>query len=237
MASPYFTVLDIVNEVCDRMNVRRVTATTANLFTRNCVNLINDLMDDLTDFGQWNELQSSASFALVCGQPIYSVATSALPASKQYIHSIQEVSISGRVPPLEPIADKNEWRMLNRVNSRGQPSRYMIEGVDAIGNPRVAVFPRPSTNYAGNTAYVKFQVLAPKYVPGTDDAVTVMFPARVVVAGLHALAILDESGGAETQQYRAAQVRYLALRNNSLARQTAKTGEFTRFQPGLTSRS
>ena len=64
MASPYLTVLEIVNEVCDRMNVRRVTATTANLFTRNCVNLINDTIEDLCDYGTWNELQASAAQTL-----------------------------------------------------------------------------------------------------------------------------------------------------------------------------
>ena len=51
-----------------------------------------------------------------------------------------------RVSPsttLEPISDKYEFRMLNRVNSIGQPSRYIIEGVDTLGNPRLGIFPRP----------------------------------------------------------------------------------------------
>ena len=103
MASPYLTVLEIVNEVCDRMNVRRVTATTSNLFTRNCVNLINDTIVDLTDFGTWNELQASAVFTLVSGEAIYSIPTSTLATAKHYIHSVQEVHVSGRVPALEPI--------------------------------------------------------------------------------------------------------------------------------------
>lgn len=237
MASPYLTVLEIVNEVCDRMNVRRVTATTSNLFTRNCVNLINDTIVDLTDFGTWNELQASAVFTLVSGEAIYSIPTATLATAKQYIHSVQEVHVSGRVPALEPIADKNEFRMLNRVGSIGQPSRYIIEGVDSIGNPRVGMFPRPDATYAGNLARVKFQVLPPKYVAGADDGVVVPFPGRVMVAGLYAAAVLDESGGSETQQYRAAQVRYFSLRASSLGRQTAKTGEYSRFQPGMTTRT
>jgi hypothetical protein len=237
MASPYLTVLEIVNEVCDRMNIRRVTTTTQNMFTKNTINLLNDIMEELADLGTWNELQASAAVTMVCGQSIYTVDTTALVTAKQFIHSIQEVSVSGRVPPLEPISDKNEFRMLNRVNSIGQPSRYIIEGVDSIGNPRIGVFPRPGANYAGNSAFVKFQVLPPKYVAGTDDSVVVPFPGRVVVLGLVAAAILDESAGAETRQYQAAQMKYLASRNSSLGRQTAKTGEYVRVQPGITSRS
>lgn len=237
MASPYLTVLEIVNEVCDRMNVRRVTATTANLFTRNCVNLINDTIEDLCDYGTWNELQASAAVAMVCGQSVYTIPTTALVTAKRFIHSIQEVYVSGRIASLEPIADKNEFRLLTRTQSIGTPSRYTVDGTDADGNPRLGLFPRPGTTYDGNAAHVRFQVLPPRYEAGNDDNVVVPFPGRVMVSGLHAAAILDESGGVQTDQYKAAQGKFFVLRNNSLGRQTAKTGEFTRFQPGISTRT
>jgi len=237
MASPYLTVLEIVNEVCDRMNVRRVTATTANLFTRNCVNLINDTIEDLCDYGTWNELQASAAVTMVCGQSVYTISTTALVTAKRFIHSIQEVYVSGRIASLEPIADKNEFRLLTRTQSIGTPSRYTVDGTDADGNPRLGLFPRPGTTYDGNAAHVRFQVLPPRYEAGNDDNVVVPFPGRVMVAGLHAAAILDESGGVQTDQYKAAQGKFFVLRNNSLGRQTAKTGEFTRFQPGISTRT
>lgn len=237
MASPYLTVLEIVNEVCDRMNVRRVTATTANLFTRNCVNLINDTIEDLCDYGTWNELQASAAVAMVCGQSVYTIPTTALVTAKRFIHSIQEVYVSGRIASLEPIADKNEFRLLTRTQSIGTPSRYTVDGTDADGNPRLGLFPRPGTAYDGNAAHVRFQVLPPRYEAGNDDNVVVPFPGRVMVSGLHAAAILDESGGVQTDQYKAAQGKFFVLRNNSLGRQTAKTGEFTRFQPGISTRT
>lgn len=237
MSSPYPTVLEVVNEVCDRMNVRRVSATTANLFTRNCVNLINDIVEDLCDFGVWNELQASAAVTMVSGQSIYNIPTTALVTAKQYIHSVQEVYVSGRIASLEPISDKNEFRLLTRTLSMGTPSRYTIDGTDSLGNPRIGFFPRPGGSYDGQTAHVRFQVLPPKYEAGADDNVVMPFPGRVVVAGLHAGAVLDESGGVQTDQYKAIQARYFILRNNSLGRQTAKTGEFTRFQPGMTTRT
>jgi hypothetical protein len=237
MASPYLTVLEIVNEVCDRMNVRRVAATTANLFTRNCVNLINDTIEDLCDYGVWNELQASAAVTMVCGQSVYTISTTSLTTAKRFIHSIQEVYVSGRIASLEPIADKNEFRLLTRTQSIGTPSRYTVDGTDADGNPRLGLFPRPGTTYDGNSAHVRFQVLPPRYEAGNDDNVVVPFPGRVMVSGLHAAAILDESGGVQTDQYKAAQGKFFVLRNNSLGRQTAKTGEFTRFQPGISTRT
>jgi hypothetical protein len=237
MASPYITVLEAVNEVCDRMNVRQVTTTTQNLFVRNLVNIINDLSEDLADFGTWNELQASAAVTMVSGQSVYTIPTTALSTAKQYIHSVQEVYVSGRIASLEPIADKNEFRLLMRTQSMGTPSRYAIDGTDALGNPRLGLFPRPGATYGGNTARVRFQVLPPKYVAGSDDNVVMPYPGRLMVAGLYAGAILDESGGVQTDQYRQAQAKYFILRNNSLGRQTAKTGEFTRFQPGMTTRT
>lgn len=237
MASPYLTVLEVVNEVCDRMNVRRVTATTSNLFTRNCVNLLNDIIEDLTDYGTWNELQASAAVSMVSGQSVYTIPTTALVTAKRFIHSIQEVYVSGRVASLEPIADKNEFRLLERTRSIGTPSRYTVYGVGSDGNPRLGLFPRPGATYDGNTAYVRFQVLPPRYEAGTDDNVVMPFPGRVLVAGLNAAAVLDESGGVQTDQYRTLQGKFFVLRNNSLGRQTAKTGEFTRFQPGMSTRT
>lgn len=237
MASPYMTVIEVVNEVCDRMGVRRVTTTTANLFTRNCINLLNDVIEDLCDFGTWNELQASAAVVMVCGQSVYDIPTTTLGTAKQFIHSVQEVYVSGRIASLEPIADKNEFRLLVRTRSIGTPSRYAIDGTDSLGNPRIGLFPRPGPTYNNNSAFVRFQVLPPKYVAGSDDNVVMPFPGRVLTMGLHAAAILDESGGVQTDQYKAAQARYFIMRNNSLGRQTAKTGEFTRFQPGMTTRT
>ena len=237
MASTYLTVLEIINEVNLRMKVRTVSVTTANTYTKTLVSLLNDIIEDLCDFGEWNELQASAAFAMISGQGSYSMAVTANVTAKRFVHSVQEVRVSGRIPPLEPIADKNEGRMNSRTNSMGTPSRYWLDGTDPLGNPIVWVFPRPGSTQGGNNGYVKFQVLPPKYVPGTDDAVVAPFPGRVLVAGLVAAAVLDESGGAETQQYKTAQTRYMTLRNGALGRQTAKTGEFLNISPGLNTRS
>jgi len=235
--SPYMTVLEVVNEVLDSMKVRRVTVTTANLLTKTMINQLNSVIEDLLDMGTWNELTASAAFTLVSGEAVYSVATTANVTAKWYMHSIQEVSLSGRVAPLEPIADKAEFRMLSRNGSFGTPSRYCIEGIDSLNNPRVGIFPRPSSRTAGTIAHVKFQALPPRLEASTDDGVVVPFPGRVLVAGLLAATILDEAGGAPTEQYKMQMGRYMKLANSSLGRQSAKTGEFTRFQPGMTSRS
>lgn len=236
-ASPFMTVLQVVNEVCGRMNVRAVSSTSQNSFTINLVSLLNDIVDDLLDFGEWNELRASATFTLVSGQARYAAATTALATANWFVHSISEVRVSGRVPPLEPIADVNEGRMLLRTGSQGQSSRFFVEGQDGLGNPKVNLFPVPNAQYDGVMGYIKFQVQPPRYEAGTDDSAVIPFPGRVLVAGLLAAAILDESGGSETQQYKSQMQKYLILRNNALGRQTAKTGEYVQFQVGRITRS
>jgi len=232
------TVLELINETARRMNLRQVTTTDANSWSRNMVGHLNDVCSDLADFATWEELMASATFAMVCGQSTYQVATTASnSAAFQQILSIEEVHLSGRVPPLEPIASRNEFRMLIRTNSIGTPSRFIPMDLDGEGNQTVGLFPRPGASWAGVAAHVHYQALPPRLEVSTDDAVRVPFPGRVVLAGLIAAAILDEAGGAETEQWRAANARYLAARKNASGRRLAKTGDYTRFQPGSTDRS
>jgi hypothetical protein len=232
------TVLEAINEVARRLNLRQLTATTGNSWAQTMIGHLNDVCSDLADFSTWEELMASATFTLVCGQATYQVSTTASnSAAFQQILSIEEVHLSGRIPPLEPISNRNEFRMLIRTNSIGTPSRFCPMDLDGEGNQKVGLFPRPGSTWAGSIAHVHYQVLPPRYEAGTDDAVVVPFPGRVLVAGLVAAAILDEAGGTETQQWKAAHDRYMVARRAASGRRMAKTGDYTRFQPGMTQRS
>lgn len=235
ITDPRRTVLQIVNETCDAMKVRQVTTTSASLFTRTLVNLLNDLMEEMADAGTWNELDASAQATLVSGDSHVSIATTALATAKWSIHSIHHVFLSGRAAPLDLISDKAEMRLLVRTGSLGSPARFMVDGQDGLGNPRVALFPRPDES--GNVITVHYQVRPPRYEHGTDDAEVVPFPARVVIAGLLAGAILDENGGAPTEQWKVQQQKFRSLLNSSMQRHIGKTGDHVSFVPGRGMRS
>lgn len=238
MQTQRFTLLEALNEVADRMQLRQISSTTAGgAWARTMISNLNEVMADIFDYGPWDEAETSATFTMVCGLSTYSVATTASnSANFVQIHSIQEVALSGRVPPLEPISSVNEMRLLNRVGSIGTPSRFGVHGVDGSDNPVITIFPRPSTTWDGVVGRVSYYALPPRYEVG-DDAVRLNAPSRLIVAGLHAAAVLDESGGAETQQWKTLKGIYEVMKRSMHTRRRRKTGEQTRFQPGMTQRS
>ena len=66
----------------------------------------------------------------------------------------------------------------------------------------------------------------------TADASAVpAFPARVLVQGTYAKALLEENGGEPTPQYQTAYAEYIRMRSEALNRFNADTGTDIYFTP------
>lgn len=94
-----------------------------------------------------------------------------LVASQQYYqlpedgHKLKEViaSSGGWNVPLEQIPDEHAWRMMNMMNTTGQPSHYFIKGYDELG-----LYPIPSATITDGLELV----FSPKHVELTQDDYT-----------------------------------------------------------------
>lgn len=223
------TILQIVNEVQRKLSLRATSTTTETAHAKVLVDLLNDVMDECADLGNWVQLRGSQDVSAVSGQSIYTIPVSGTTES---IHHIEEVRVSGRSPELEPFFDISDFRRLNVLASRGRPNQYAITGEDSRGNPQIGVWPTPGANEDGLRMTVHFYLKPRRYVAGTDDAELLALPGRLLVQGLMAKAILDESGGAPTPQYQAAYAEYERMRKQALARFTSDTGDTLRLVPG-----
>ena len=139
--------------------------------------------------------------------------------------------MQGRKSPLNPV-DHREIIRLRRTSSYGTPHSFAIVEVSGI-NPKIRLFPTPGTNQDGDiidiTVFEKQRLIS---AVTADTSVMPKFPGLMLVEGTHAKVIMDEAGHEETDQYKAAQNRYLNMRKEAYNRLTADVGGDVYFVPG-----
>lgn len=220
-----YTVLETVNEVQRKLGINSTATLSANKLSIQMVDFINDVCNDLVDFGDWQETLVTANITAVSGQANYTITTSA------NVENIKDIYFSEQRGPLRNITI-NDMRIMTRVTITGTPSQFTIFGTDANGNPNIRVRPTPVAAEDGGIFSVLYYQRAPLYT--TSDASTVIpFPARVVVLGTLARAVLNESGGTPTDKYTQFYQEYISARKEALNRFNGDTGWDISFVPSL----
>lgn len=223
-----FTVLQTVNEVFRKLGLDAVSAPNANKLSIQMVDFINDTCNDLSDFGNWQENLVTANITCVSGQTDYFVTTSA------NIKNIGDIYFSQRNGPLTNITI-DDMRIMTRTTIIGTPTQFTVFGTDVNGNPNLRFRPTPTAAEDGGLFSVLFYVRTPQYTV-SDGAVVIPFPARVVVLGTLARAVLNESGGTPSDKYTSIQTDYLTARKEALNRFNGDTGWNVSFTPSLMGR-
>lgn len=222
-----YTVLQVVNEVQRKLGLD-ATQLTGNKLAVEMVDYINDVCNDLSDFGNWQETIVTANITAVSGQSDYSIVTSA------NVKNIGDIYFSERQGALRNVSIE-DMRLLTRTTITGTPTQFCIFGTDANGNPNIRVRPRPSANEDGGLFSVLYYIHPPRYTTA-DTSTIIPFPARVVVLGTLARAILNESGGSPTDKFNLINQDYLLARKEALNRFNGDTGWTVSFTPSLTQR-
>lgn len=222
------SVLSIVNEVMRKIGLDPVTVLGSNKISIELVDHINDVVDDISDFGNWMEQLATAKVTAHTSVATYSIGVSGV------VKSIGDVYLSTRRGPLRSV-DIDTMRVMTRTTAMGQPSQYAIFGTDTNGNPSLRVRPTPDTSQEGAVFSVLYYLKPSIYTTG-DSATIVPFPSRVVVLGVLAAYTLRESGGAETPMYQMFFNQYLQAKKNAFGRMNGDTGWDVSFTPGNTNR-
>lgn len=216
------TVLEIINEVQRKLALTESVVLTDNAQTKVLLDFLNDTVDEMADM-DWPDTLATATVTAASGVSEYSVQTSAV------IKSIEDIYFGTRTAPLNAVSI-DDMRQRQRLNTLGQPVQFCINGVDANANPRLQVWPRPDASAAGLTFNVLFYTKPPIYT--TSDGATVPpFPAKPLIYGTLNKALLDESGGAPTEQSERYRALYEQTRAQAVNRFKFKTGNEVRFKP------
>lgn len=223
-----YTVLQMVNEVFRKLNLAAITSLSANKLSIQCVDFINDVCNEMADAGDWQDMMVSANITAVSGRSDYSVTTSA------NIHHIADLYFSERKGPLSNVTI-DDMRVMTRVTVTGTPTQYTIFGTDTNANPNIRVRPTPVAADDGGLFSVLYFIRAPLYT--TADASTVIpYPSRVVVLGVLAKAILNESDGSPSDKYQIINQDYMNARKEGMQRFMGDTGWDVSFVPSLINR-
>lgn len=223
-----YTVLQTVNEVLDKIGLNQVSSLSANKVSKELVYHINDVVDDLSDFGNWLEVMTTAKVTAHTSIRDYTIPTSAV------IKNIGDIYLSNRRGPLTSV-DIDTMRILTRTTSMGDPSQYCLWTPDSNGNPTIRVRPTPDSSTNGQIFSILY-FTKPSLYTVSDGAVIIPFPARVVVLGVLARYTLRESGGAPTPMYQSYQQQYMETRKTSINRFQGNTGWNLSFNPGYYTR-
>lgn len=217
-----YTVLQTVNEVQRKLGLN-ATALGANKISTELVDHINDVVSDLSDFGNWLETLATAMVTAQSSVRDYTINTSAV------IKNIGDIYITSKSGPLNSVSIQ-DMRILTRSTARGVPSQYTIYGTDTNGNPVIRVRPVPDSSQAGEMFSILFYTKPPIYAT-TDSSVVIPYPARVIVLGVLASYTLRQNSGAPNDQYSAFYQQYLSERRENLNRFNSDTGWEVNYTP------
>lgn len=223
-----YDVITIVNEVQRKLGLTQTAALNTNSLSVQLVDFVNDVINDISDFGNWQEMIVSAVITAVSGQRDYSITTSA------NVKNIGDIFFSTKSGPIRYIPI-DQMRILSRVTAVGTPNQFTIFGTDAGGNPNLRFNPIPGANEDGELFSVVYFSQPQKYTTADTSAV-VPFPGDVVVAGVYAKAILNETDGSPTPKYQLLQQDYIDMRKEALNRFKGDTGWSTSFRPVIRGR-
>lgn len=223
-----FTVLEVVQDVFRKLGLTVPTSLSQNALTEQMLDFINNVCNDLSDFGNWQETFVSTNVTAVSGQRDYSINTSA------NVKNIGDVFFTQRIGPIGNVSP-HEMRIMTRVTSVGQPTQFCVFGTDSNGNPLLRFRPTPGAAQDGGLFSITYYVRPPHYT--TSDAnVVIPFPGEVVTQGTYAAALLNESGGSPTDKYTAVQNNYIEARKQALNRFNSDTGYLIDFTPSYQGR-
>lgn len=223
-----YTVLQVVNEVQRKLGLDETATLSGNKLSIQLVDFVNDICNDLSDFGNWQECLVSTNVTAVSGQSDYNISTSA------NIKNIGDIFFSTVTGPIRNVTIR-DMRIMTRVTSYGVPTQFTVFGTDSNGNPVLRFRPTPAAAQDGMLFSLTYFVRAPAYTT-LDNNTVIPFPGDVVVNGVLSEALLNESGGSPTDHYTKVYQSYLEGRKEALNRFNGDTGWNINFTPSLKGR-
>lgn len=242
------TVIQIVNKVQDKLGVNTTTDLTTTKHSGVLLQLLNEVIADLNDSGNWQELyteievtaESSVNQYVISPRQFVTQASgiagfpkfdSALSAKE--VHHIHEVSFGSQSSPLElrTIEDIRRLRRTQRDSTGGNPRQWSVIGTNVSGHPVMEVFPKPSSQFNNQRFNIALYVKEPLLSESDVSAVPV-FPSNVLVQGLYAKALLEQDDGAPTPTSNAEFAIYERLKREALNRFTVDSGTDVYLYPG-----
>lgn len=229
LADTRMTVLEIINEVKQKLGVPIGGSLTENAQTQALLAYLNDVIDITSDYSDWQEQR--ASVTVTASSSVFSYLINPTSAAVKNIH---EIAFYNSPSPLRlsTIDDMRRWRR-SAGGGTGEPRFWVLNGTDNVttGNPYIEVYPQPGTTENNRTFDILYYK-KPIKLTTSDASVVISFPGRLMASGLLAYALLDESRGTNNidfiTQFKAI---YNPMLEEAYNRLNGDSGNSTQFVP------
>lgn len=220
------TALEIINEVRRKSKLNPVTTLDQDSDALTKLSYLNDVVSELSDYDNWQELLRELVVTAQSSVADYSIPVSVVTV----VQNIHEVVFDNR-PGEMSMVTLDTIRRLQRSGSWGEPTQWAVKGVDTNGNPYFSVSPIPTSAQSG----LLFNLLVyekPIFITTAQTSAVPPFPGKLVVQGLLAKTVLDESDGEPTSRYQSVKKVYDDMLYESYNRYNGDSGSTIFFRPG-----
>lgn len=224
------TVLEIINEVRQRVKLNTVATVSEDKDALLKLKYINDVVSEVSDYGDWQEALTQITVTAQSSVMDYSLSSQAeTQASVMVVQNIHEIVYSSQIADMHLI-DLDDLRRQQRTNSYGTPTQWAVKGSDSSGNPKFSVAPIPGSAEAGEL--FTLQIFSkPVFYVTADGAIRPPYPGKLLVQGLYAKTILDESDGEPSTRYLAIKGVFDEMLYENYNRYNGDSGGDTYFRP------
>jgi len=185
------TYLELINDVLIRLREPTVTSNAQNAYSTLIGRFVNDAKRQVEDAFGWNVLGKTVTLTTVAATYIYSMT-----GAGQKFQVLDVINTTSNIP-LQNISFVEMNRYQNLVpTTNGIPQYYSFDGVDANGDTKVVLYPRPDGVYS-----VPFALVVPQ-AKLAADATSVLVPDFLVVQNAYARALVErgEDGGLSSSE-------------------------------------
>lgn len=200
------TYLQLINNVLIRLRETQVSTNNETAYSSLIGLFVNDAKRQIEDAFSWNVLGTTVTLTTVSATYVYSMTGAGQKFQVQ--DAINTTSNIG----LQNISFVEMNRYQNLVpTTNGLPQYYAFNGVDASGDTKVELYPRPDGVYS-----ISFSLTVPQATLAADGT-SVLVPDTLVVQNAYARALVErgEDGGLSSseayQLYRAMLSDQIAL--------------------------
>ncbi len=220
--------ISVFNEVRRKIGVSEISTLGQDSLGMAMIDYMNDILAEVSDYGDWQEMYKEESFTIVTSQSSVSDFTFNTSANVKNYHEIQ---FGTQIAPMW-LVDLDTILRLNRVKAYGVPTQWGVVGMDNVttGNPVVRVFPTPVTAQVSSNFNVKYYKKPAIITTAATSAIT-PFPSKLMSQGLLAYTLRDEERGAESQQWLQEYQIYQNMMRDTFNRYNGDMGSNTYFIP------
>jgi hypothetical protein len=213
------TYLEIINEVLARLRESSVQTSTQTTYSALIGRFVNDAKRQVEDAYSWNILGQTISVTTASGTYEYS-----LTGAGQKFRMEEALNVTDNLT-MRNISNAQMQRYQNFTTpGNGSPTEYAFEGVDASGDAKVTLYPRPDGVYN-----LKFFAFVPQADLAIDSDVLLVRP-ELVIQNAYSRALVErgEDGGLSSSEafalYRTMLADYISL-------EISRYPEFQEFVP------